>query len=81
MAIRQPRGQDQVVVRRFLRFIEQLDEEHLLVLKYASDPPAWFERHGIDKPNVMMGPRSSILDAADLGVSGGDQSRRIDTGT
>jgi hypothetical protein len=70
MAIRQPRGSDQLVVRRFLRFIEELDEEHFAVLKYSSNPTAWFERHDIVRPNVSMGPRHAILEAAEVGVAG-----------
>ena len=69
MAIKQPRGEKEVIVRRFLRFIEELDEEHFIVLKYASDPSGWFATKGIDKPSTISGSRSIIIKSAKLNIS------------
>lgn len=69
MAIKQPRGEKEVIVRRFLRFIEELDEEHFMVLKYASDPSGWFTAKGIEKPSTISGSRSKIMKLAKLNIS------------
>ncbi len=69
MAIKQPRGQKEVIVRRFLRFIEELDDEHFMVLKYASDPSDWFTAKGIEKPSTRSGSRSTIIKLAKLEIS------------
>ena len=68
MAIEQPRSGEQVIVRRFLRFVEELDEEHFLLLRYASDPQRWFEQRSLPLPSMTMGSRGSIMDAAELGI-------------
>lgn len=69
MAIKQPRGEQEVIVRRFLRFIEELDEEHFIVLKYASDPSGWFTAKGIEKPSTISGSQSIIIKSAKLNIS------------
>lgn len=68
MAIKKSNGPETVIIRRFLRFIEELDEEHFLVLKYASNPSDWFDKYNIIKPNVMVGSQRHILELAELGL-------------
>jgi hypothetical protein len=51
---------------RFLRFVDELEPEHFIVLTYLRDPVGHFERHGIEQPNVLSGAPSSIMDMAQL---------------
>jgi hypothetical protein len=55
---------DEHVQLMFIRFVDELTSLHLRLLTYLRDPTGWFERFQIDKPNIMMGGRTSILEAA-----------------
>jgi hypothetical protein len=55
---------------RFLRFVDELDPEHFVVLRYLQDPGGWYERQGIARQAFMAGGRRTILDGAQLPVSG-----------
>ena len=68
VATRRPRGSEHVLVRRFVRFIEELDEEHFIVLKYASNPGDWYESNNIKRPDTTMGSQRLIMDRAHLGI-------------
>ncbi|MDP1819269.1 MAG: hypothetical protein Q8K58_05170, partial [Acidimicrobiales bacterium] len=52
-----------------LRWVDELSPEHFVVLLYCSDPPGWFDRHELERRNIM-GPRQAILEAAGLSVTG-----------
>lgn len=70
MAIEQPRDSEAVIVRRFLQYVDELDEEHFLALQYAADPGRWFENHQLERPNLMSAARYTILEAAQVGIDG-----------
>jgi hypothetical protein len=59
-----PLGLDEHEQLMFIRFVDELTALHLHLMGYLRDPPGWFERHGIDKPNIMSGSRASILEHA-----------------
>jgi hypothetical protein len=48
----------------FIRFVDELTALHLRILSYGSNPIGWLERHQIPKPDIYMGARSAILEAA-----------------
>jgi hypothetical protein len=49
---------------RFLRWIEELSPEHFIVLTYGADPADWFDHHGIEKQDYVIGsPRQVMADA------------------
>lgn len=48
----------------FIGFVEQLTALHLRILSYGHDPTGWFERNHIPKPDIYMGPRGAVLEAA-----------------
>jgi hypothetical protein len=60
-----------IVTMRFLRFVEELDPEHFVVLAYLRDPEGHFDRNGIEKPNIYAGSPGSIMDAAQIPIDGG----------
>lgn len=72
MAIDKPRDSEQVIVRRFIRFVEELDEEHFLVLRYGSDPKAWFDAMGEQRGATpqSLGSRKAAFERAGLGLEG-----------
>ena len=55
---------DEHVQLMFIRFVDELTSLHLRLLAYLRDPTGWFERFQIAKPNIMMGGRTAILEAA-----------------
>lgn len=57
-----------LLTMRFLRFVEELDPEHFVMLAYLRDPAGHFERHDIPKPNITMGGPSAIFAEARLNV-------------
>jgi hypothetical protein len=48
----------------FIRFVDELTALHLRILGYYRDPTGWFAQHDIARPNISMGPRSAIMEAA-----------------
>jgi len=59
-----------LLLARFLRFIDELEPEHFLVLKYLSSPEKWYADQGIPKGSIYMGAPKAIMDGARLPVSG-----------
>jgi hypothetical protein len=59
-----------LISTRFLRFIDEFEPEHFLVLRYAISPQQWYDDKGIAKESHYMGARSTILEAAGLPVAG-----------
>jgi hypothetical protein len=41
--------------------IDRFAPTHVRMLKLLSDPPGWFVRHGIPRPNVS-GPKTDIIE-------------------
>jgi hypothetical protein len=48
----------------FIGFGEELTALHLRILSYGSNPVGWPERHQIPKPDISMGARGGVLEAA-----------------
>jgi hypothetical protein len=61
---------DDFVSQLMLTFVEQLSPEHVIVLQYFSDPSAWFDRHGITKPNIWSGTPMGIMEQARIPIGG-----------
>lgn len=57
-----------IVTSRFLRFVDELDPEHFVLLAYLRDPAGHFERNNIPKPNIAMGGTKSVFDAAQISI-------------
>lgn len=47
----------------FFDMIDRFTPTHVRMLKLLSDPPGWFERHGIPQPNISTGPKTAIIEA------------------
>lgn len=58
-----------VVTLRFVRWVDELEPDHLVVLAYAQDPRGWYDEHGLEQPNYMAASRRRAFDAAGLGLS------------
>jgi len=63
-------GSSDLVVTRFLRFIDELEPEHFLVLGYLSSPERWYADKGIPRGSYFAGSPSAIMDGAGLPISG-----------
>lgn len=59
-----PMAPDEHTQLMFIRFVDDLTALHLRVLSYASNPSGWFERNQIPKPDIYMGARGAVLEAA-----------------
>jgi hypothetical protein len=59
-----------LLTMRFLRFVDELDPEHFVVLRYLRDPGGWYDAHGIERPQFGGDPRRAALDAAQVPVGG-----------
>jgi hypothetical protein len=47
----------------FFDMIDRFTPTHVRMLKLLSDPPGWFERSGIPRPNISVGPKAAIIEA------------------
>jgi hypothetical protein len=65
-----PEAMPDFIAMRFLRFVDELELQHFLVLRFAMNPRAWFEERQLPQPSIYAGPRRAVLDAAEMGVSG-----------
>lgn len=61
---------DDFLAMQFLKFVEQLEVEHFLVLEYLRNPGAWFDAKSIPRPNLMSAARHTLLELAELPVEG-----------
>lgn len=52
------------LIRIFLRYVDEFTPSHLRLLAFLDDPAAAFDQQGIEKPNLMMGGRSQLLEQA-----------------
>jgi hypothetical protein len=59
-----PMAPDEHTQLMFIRFVDELTAMHLRVLSYLRDPAGWFVRHNIPRPDIYMGSRNAILEAA-----------------
>src|SRR4051794_13293622 len=48
---------DDFIAMRFIGFVDELSDEHFVVITYARDPIAWFERHGIERQHYLSASR------------------------
>lgn len=68
MAVDQNR--DAFLDLRFFRYIDELDPEHFVILKYLMNPGAWFDAKGIARPSIVAGSPKSVMGEALLPLSG-----------
>ncbi|AVT30238.1 hypothetical protein C6361_12855 [Plantactinospora sp. BC1] len=47
----------------FFGMIDQFTPTHVRLLKLLSDPPGWFDRHQVARPNITMGSKKAIIEA------------------
>ncbi|GIE36084.1 hypothetical protein Ait01nite_091290 [Actinoplanes italicus] len=47
----------------FFDMLDRFTPTHVRLLTLLSDPPGWFARHDISRPNVTMGGKSVIIEA------------------
>lgn len=57
-----------VVTLRFLRWVDELEPDHVLVLTYAADPSGWYGHHALERSNFMAASRRTALEAARIEV-------------
>jgi hypothetical protein len=58
-----PDAPDDDTQQLFFDMLDRFTPTHVRLLKLLSDPPGWFTRHNITKPNVMMGGKTVIIEA------------------
>jgi hypothetical protein len=58
-----PDAPDDDTQQLFFDMLDRFTPTHVRLLKLLSDPPGWFARHNITKPNVMMGSKSVIIES------------------
>jgi hypothetical protein len=58
-----PDAPDDDTQQLFFEMIDRFTATHVRMLKLLSDPPAWFERHGINRPDIYSGPKAAIVEA------------------
>jgi hypothetical protein len=63
-------GANDLLITRFLRFVDELEPEHFSVLKYLASPEAWYQERGLRRPDLIAGPAFAILQGAGLPISG-----------
>jgi hypothetical protein len=56
-----------VITMRYLRWVDELDVEHVQVMRYSADPKGWYEAHGRALTHVSS--RTYVMDHAGLDVS------------
>jgi hypothetical protein len=49
---------------RYLRWVDELEPQHIAVLRFGLDPRGWLSEAGADMPEFMSGPRSEVLKLA-----------------
>ena len=49
---------------RYLRWVDELEPQHIAVLRFGLDPRGWLNEAGVDMPEFMSGPRSEVLKLA-----------------
>lgn len=54
----------------FFDMIDRFTPTHMRMLQLLSDPPGWFDRQGIARPNIYMGPKIGIIEAGMPELSG-----------
>jgi hypothetical protein len=53
---------------RYLRWVDELEPQHIAVLRFGLDPRGWLSEAGVDMPEYMSGPRSEVLKLASLPI-------------
>ena len=48
----------------FLRYIDEFTPSHLALLEFLKDPGGYFDAHGIPRPDLYMGARAHLMEAA-----------------
>jgi hypothetical protein len=51
---------------RYLRWVDELEPQHIAVLRFGLDPRSWLTEAGVDLPEFMSGPRSEVLKLANF---------------
>ena len=54
-----------LISRRFLEFVEELEVQHISVLRYASNPEQWYSDRGLEH-TMPSGTRQGAMEAAGL---------------
>lgn len=57
-----------IVTARYLRWVDELDVEHVTVLRYAADPAGWYKAHNYERQEYMAVGRRHVLDEAGLDI-------------
>ncbi|MGC4864744.1 hypothetical protein ACLQ3B_04820 [Micromonospora sp. DT53] len=58
-----PNAPDVDTQQLFFDMIDRFTPTHVRMLQLLSDPPGWFDRHGVPRPNSSMGPKTGIIEA------------------
>ncbi len=58
-----PQAPDVDAQQLFFDLIDRFTPTHMRMLKLLTDPPAWFDRNGIARPNIFSGPKTAIIEA------------------
>jgi len=65
-----------IMTMRFLRFVEELDPEHFVLLVFMRDPKGHFASNAIAEPNIAMGGLGSIYQQSGIAIENLDLVRR-----
>ena len=63
-------GAGEFMDRHMFGLVEALSPEHVVVLRYMSDPIGWYETHDIPRDTLTMGTPRQVMDEAELPVVG-----------
>lgn len=66
-----PEERDDFMAMRMLRWVDELSPEHFVVLSYLANPRGWFEKHGLEQPNLAAGSPWFLMQKAQLGIDEG----------
>ena len=58
-----PDAPDDDIQQLFFGMIDGFTPTHVRLLKLLSDPPGWFERYDIRRPDITMGSKVAIIEA------------------
>lgn len=61
----------------FLNLVDAFTAWHIKILALYDDPKGWFETHGKNPPNLMMGGLSSVLKEAYPEIAGDTELRNL----
>jgi len=61
---------DEFLALQMLRFVDELEPEHFIVLRYCADPGGWYDANEIDRSHLVQSSLRAVMNGARLPVTG-----------